>query len=106
MIIILILKIFHHFLQFAKASYLSITYISANVAKPVILPPNNTDDMGANLDGGRYIVVRMCTKIGGPLSLVPIPSGRLKTIRDIDIWPSLRLFQSLKSLGTVRMVQL
>ena len=55
---------------------------------------------------GRHIVTRMTTSNGGPLSLGPISSIRLKNLRDVDKWSSLSLClsvrgecQSLESLG-------
>ena len=40
---------------------------------------------------GRYIVTWMTTLNGGPLSLGPIPCGRLKNLGDFDEWSSLSL---------------
>ena len=45
-------------------------------------------DPGSNPGTGRYIVARMTTLNGGPLSLGPIPSGRLKILGDVDNWSS------------------
>ena len=47
-----------------------------------------TVDPGSNPGTGRYIVARMTTLNGGPLSLGPIPSGRLKILGDVDNWSS------------------
>ena len=64
--------------------------------------------MGSNPGTGRYIVAQMTTYNGGPLSLGPIPSGRLKNLKDVDKWSSLSLYlpvrgecQLLVSWGTV-----
>ena len=47
---------------------------------------------------GRYIVARMTTSNGGPLSLGPIPSGRLKNLKDVDKWSSLSLYFSIRGM--------
>ena len=43
--------------------------------------PRNTEDVGSIPSTGRYIVARMTTKNGGPLSLGPIPISRLKNLK-------------------------
>ena len=37
-------------------------------------------------------------KNGGPLSLGPIPSGRLKNLKDVDKWSSLSLCLSVRGM--------
>ena len=61
---------------------------SATVAQWVAHSLCNTVDPGSNPGTGRYIVARMTTLNGGPLSLGPIPSGRLKILGDVDKWSS------------------
>ena len=41
----------------------------------------------------------MTTYNGGPLSLDPIPSGRLKNLKDIDKWSFLSLFVSVRGMA-------
>ena len=53
---------------------------------------SNSEDVGSISGTGRYIVARMTTQNGGPLSLGPIPSGRLKNLNDVDKWSSLSLY--------------
>ena len=55
--------------------------------------------MGSNPGTGRYIVARMTTQNGGPLSLGPIPSGRLKNLKDVDKWSSLRLYLPVRGMS-------
>ena len=40
-------------------------------------------------------MAQMTTKNGGPLSLVPISSGRLKNLKDVDKWSCLSLYLSV-----------
>ena len=40
----------------------------------------------------------MTTSNGSPLSLGPIPSGRLKNLKDVDNWSSLSLYLSVSQL--------
>ena len=51
--------------------------------------------MGSNPGTARYKVAWMATKNGGPLSLGPIPSGRLKNLKDVDKYSSLSLCLSV-----------
>ena len=44
--------------------------------------------MGSNPWTGRYIVDQMTSINGSALSLDPIPSGRLKNLKDVDKWSS------------------
>ena len=53
-------------------------------------PSRNTEDVGSVPDTGRYIVARMTTENGGPLSLDPISSGGLKNLKDVDNVSNLR----------------
>ena len=54
--------------------------------------------MGSIPGTGRYIVARMITENEGPLSLGPIPSGRLKNLTDIDKWSSLSLYLLVRGM--------
>ena len=54
--------------------------------------------MGSNPGTGRHIVAQMTTKNGGPLSLGPIPSGRLKNLKDVDKWSSLSLYLPVRGM--------
>ena len=72
--------------------------LSATVAEWVTSKPRNTEDMGSNSGTGRYIVARMTTGNGGPLSLGPIPSGRLQNLRDIDKWSPLSFCRSAREM--------
>ena len=82
------------------------------MAQWVTHSPRNTEDVVSNPGEGRYIVARMTTLNGGPLSMGPIASGKLNKLKDVDKWSSLSLFQLgeyqvLESLGctcTVRWV--
>ena len=58
--------------------------------------------MGPNPDTGRYIVARMTTSNGGPLSLGPIPSGRLKNLKDVEKWSSLSLCLSVRGMSVIK----
>ena len=58
--------------------------------------PRNTKYVGSNPGTGRYIVARMSTQNGGPLSLDLILSGRLKNLRDVDKWSSQSLCLSVE----------
>ena len=44
-------------------------------------------------------MAQMTTYNGGPLSLGPIPSGRLKNLKDVDKWSSLSLYLPISYLG-------
>ena len=50
---------------------------------------------------GRYIVARMITYNGSPLSLDPISSDRFKNLKDIDKWSSLSLCLSVRGISVV-----
>ena len=56
-------------------------------------------DAGSNPGTGRYIVAWMTTLNGGPLSLGPIPSGRLKNLKDVDKWSSLSLYLQVRGMS-------
>ena len=43
-------------------------------------------------------MARMTTQNGGPLSLGPIPSGRLKNLKDVDKWSSLSLYLPVRGM--------
>ena len=43
-------------------------------------------------------MARMTTQNGGPLSLGPIPSGRLKNLKDGDKWSSLSLYLPVRGM--------
>ena len=43
----------------------------------------NTAGVGPDPGTDRYIVAQVTTENGGPLSLGPIPSGRLKNLKDL-----------------------
>ena len=60
-----------------------------------------TEDVGSIPGTGRYIVARMTTKNGGPLSLGLIPSGRLKNLKDVDKWSSLRPYLSVGGMSVI-----
>ena len=47
-------------------------------------------------------MARMITYNGGYLSLGPIPSGRLKNLKDVDKWPSLSLCFSVRNDSNLR----
>ena len=47
--------------------------------------------MGSNPCTDRYRVAHVNTYNGDPLPMYPIPSGRLKNLKDIDKWLSLSL---------------
>ena len=55
--------------------------------------------MGSNPGTDRYIVARMTTLNGGPLSLGPITSGRLKNLQDVDKWSSLSLYLPVRGMS-------
>ena len=61
--------------------------------------PNNTEDMGSNPGTGRCIVAQMTTSNGSPMSLGPIPSGKLKKLKDVDKWSSLSLCLSVRGMS-------
>ena len=46
--------------------------------------PRDMEDVGSNLGTGRHIVAWVTIYNGAPLSLVDIPSGRLKNLRGLD----------------------
>ena len=41
----------------------------------------------------------MTTYNGGPLSLGPVPSGRLKNLKDVDKWSSLSLYLPVRGIS-------
>ena len=47
----------------------------------------------------RYIVAQMTSKNDGPLSLGPIPSGRLKNLKDVDKWSSLSFYLPVRGMS-------
>ena len=49
----------------------------------------NTEDVGSNPGTGRYIVARMTTSNGGPVSLGHVHSDRLNNLKDVDKYSSL-----------------
>ena len=44
-------------------------------------------------------MARMTTQNGGPLSLGPIPSGRLKNLKDVDKWSSLSFYLPVRGMS-------
>ena len=62
--------------------------------------------MGSNPGTGRNIVARLITDSGGPLSLGPIPSGRLNNLKDLDKWSSLSLCLSVRGMSVILMTDL
>ena len=58
--------------------------------------------MGSIPGTGRSIVVWVTTLNGGPLSLGPIPSGRLKNLKGGDKWPSLKLCLSVRGVSVIK----
>ena len=71
------------------------------MAEWVTHSPRNTEDVGSNPGMGRYIVARMTTENGGPLSLGPIPSGRITNLKDVDKWSSLNLCLSVRGMSVI-----
>ena len=63
---------------------ISIIVSSATVAWWITYSPRNTEEVGSNPGTARYIVAQRITLNGGPLSLSPILSGRLKNLKDVD----------------------
>ena len=59
----------------------------------------NTEDVGSNPSTCRYTVALMNPKNGGPLSLGPIPMGRLKNLKDVDKWSSLSLCLAVRGMS-------
>ena len=59
----------------------------------------NSEDVGSIPGTRRYVVARMTTQNGGPLSLGPIPSGRLKNLKDVDKWSSLSLYLPVRGMS-------
>ena len=63
--------------------------------------PRNTEDVGSIQGTGKYRVVLMTTQNGGPLSLVPFPSARLKNLKEADKWSSLSLCLSVRRMSVI-----
>ena len=57
--------------------------------------------MGSFPGTGRYILARMTTYNGDPLSLGPIPSGRLKNLKDFNKLSSLNLCLSVRGMSVI-----